>query len=101
MWSWMWALVRAARHPGGTGARVALPRHSYARLCLPPGPWRAGAAVAITSNNWSDVVVWSPWTSMPNCYKEFVCVENAQYEMVKLGPGEFWRSQAEWTVKDL
>lgn len=61
-----------------------------------------GASVAITSNKWSDVVVWSPWTSMPNCYKEFVCVENAQTSSpVELGPGEFWRAQMEMVIKDL
>ena len=61
-----------------------------------------GAAVAITSNNWSDVVVWSPWTSMEACYKEFVCVENAQFSTpVVLKPGEFWRAQMEIAVKDL
>lgn len=61
-----------------------------------------GAAVAITSNNWNDVVVWSPWTAMPNCYKEFICVENAQFSNpIVLKPGEFWRSQMEMCVKDL
>ena len=72
---------------------------------LPPptvAPPSAGAAVAMTSNQWSDVVVWSPWTSMPDCYRSFVCVEHAQFsDPVKLAPGEFWRSQAEWAVKDL
>lgn len=28
-----------------------------------------GAAVTITSNRWDDVVVWSPWTAMPDCYR--------------------------------
>ena len=37
----------------------------------PPPPATAGAAVAITSNQWSDVVVWSPWTAMPDCYRNF------------------------------
>ena len=60
-----------------------------------------GAAVAITSNKWSDVVVWSPWTSMEACYKEFCCVENAQTAPVELKPKEFWRAQAEFVVKDL
>eukprot|EP00887_Chlorella_sp_A99_P002215 scaffold21.g2215.t1 len=61
-----------------------------------------GAAVAITSNRWSDVVVWSPWDAMPDFYRSFVCVENAQFsEPVSLAPGEFWRSQCEWTVIDL
>lgn len=61
-----------------------------------------GAAVAITSNRWDDVVVWSPWTSMEACYKEFCCVENAQFSSpVELKPGEFWRAQMEMTVRDL
>ncbi|PSC73327.1 glucose-6-phosphate 1-epimerase [Micractinium conductrix] len=61
-----------------------------------------GAAVAITSNHLNDVVVWSPWTAMPDFYKHFVCVENAQFSSpVALAPGEFWRSQCEWAVRDL
>lgn len=61
-----------------------------------------GAAVALTSNNWSDVVVWSPWTAMPNCYNEFVCVENAQFSSpIVLKPGEFWRAQMEMSVVDI
>jgi glucose-6-phosphate 1-epimerase len=61
-----------------------------------------GAAVAITSNNWGDVVVWSPWTSMEACYKEFCCVENAQFSTpIVLKAGEFWRAQAEFAVVDL
>lgn len=56
----------------------------------------------MTSNKWSDVVVWSPWEAMPDCYRSFVCVENAQFSSpVRLAPGEFWRSQAEWAVIDL
>ena len=97
---------------GGAWPRpaVATALRSAAFCAAPPIPtaafplWsvRAGAAVAITSNNFNDVVVWSPWTSMPDCYRNFVCVENAQFSSaVKLGPGEFWRSQAEWGVKDL
>jgi D-hexose-6-phosphate mutarotase len=39
---------------------------------------------------------------MESCYKEFVCVENAQFSApVVLQPGEFWRAQMEMTVKDL
>jgi glucose-6-phosphate 1-epimerase len=60
-----------------------------------------GAAVAITSNKWSDVVVWSPWTSMEACYKEFCCVENAQVAPVELKPNQDWRAQAEFVVRDL
>jgi glucose-6-phosphate 1-epimerase len=61
-----------------------------------------GAGVAITSSNWNDVVVWSPWTSMPDCYKSFVCVENAQFSSAPVvKPGESWRGQTEFSVKDL
>jgi hypothetical protein len=27
---------------------------------------------------WKDAVTWSPYKTMESCYKEFVCVENAQ-----------------------
>lgn len=61
-----------------------------------------GAAVAISSNNWGDVVVWSPWTAMPDCYKEFVCVENAQFSSAPtVQPGDSWRAQMEMNVNDL
>lgn len=61
-----------------------------------------GAAVAITSENWNDVVVWSPWTAMEACYKEFACVENAQFsEPVVLKPGESWRAQTEMNIVNL
>jgi len=61
-----------------------------------------GAAVSIDSKEWSDVVVWTPWTAMPDCYKEFVCVENAQFsKAISLSPGESWRSQTTMKIVDL
>ena len=61
-----------------------------------------GAAVAITSSTWSEVVVWSPWTSMEACYKEFVCVENAAFGKPQhVAPGGDWRAQTEFSIKDL
>jgi glucose-6-phosphate 1-epimerase len=61
-----------------------------------------GAAISIDSKNWSDTVVWSPWTAMPDCYKEFVCVENAQFsEPIVLKPGESWRAETEMKIVDL
>lgn len=58
--------------------------------------------MGITSNRWSDVVVWSPWDAMPDAYRHFVCVESAQFGApVQLGPGEFWRAQMEMAVVDL
>eukprot|EP00208_Stichococcus_sp_RCC1054_P003283 CAMPEP_0206138546 /NCGR_PEP_ID=MMETSP1473-20131121/3398_1 /ASSEMBLY_ACC=CAM_ASM_001109 /TAXON_ID=1461547 /ORGANISM="Stichococcus sp, Strain RCC1054" /LENGTH=342 /DNA_ID=CAMNT_0053532011 /DNA_START=90 /DNA_END=1118 /DNA_ORIENTATION=- len=59
-----------------------------------------GAAVAVTSSEWSDVVVWTPWTDM-DCYKSFACVENAKYKPVLLQPGQDWRAQTTHAVKDL
>ena len=38
---------------------------------------RGGNSVKITGAGWKDAVVWTPWTDMEACYKEFVCVENA------------------------
>jgi glucose-6-phosphate 1-epimerase len=60
-----------------------------------------GAAVSIDSTNWNDTVVWSPWTAMEECYKEFCCVENAQFEPVTLKPGETWRGTTTMRVVDL
>lgn len=61
-----------------------------------------GAAIAIASSHWSDVVVWNPWTAMEDCYKEFCCVENASFSNpVIVRPGESWRAQTEMSIKDL
>jgi glucose-6-phosphate 1-epimerase len=62
----------------------------------------AGAAVAINSANWGDVVVWNPWTAMPDCYEHFVCVENVQFSSpVTVPPGESWVATSDFSVKDL
>ena len=46
-----------------------------AKLSLAVG---GGNDVSISnSGGWKDAVVWSPWTDMEACYKEFVCVEPA------------------------
>jgi len=42
-------------------------------------------SVSIGSSGWTDAVVWSPWTDM-DCYKEFVCVENAVVESPAVVP---------------
>ena len=61
-----------------------------------------GAGVQIQNENWSDCVVWNPWTSMEACYKEFVCVENAKTaQKVRVGPNESWRARADFAVVDL
>ena len=62
----------------------------------------AGAAVQITSTGWTDCVVWNPHLTMKECYKEFVCVENAQFgEAVTVKPGENWRATTVMDVIDL
>ena len=50
-----------------------------------------GNEVKITGRGWPDAVVWTPWTDMEACYKEFVCVENAvAAEEVVVAPGDTW-----------
>mmetsp|Transcript_13110 Transcript_13110/g.31600 ORF Transcript_13110/g.31600 Transcript_13110/m.31600 type:complete len:306 (+) Transcript_13110:62-979(+) len=51
-----------------------------------------GKTVSISSaGGWKDAVVWSPWTDMEACYKEFVCVENAACAApVVVAPGASW-----------
>ncbi|KAK9916481.1 hypothetical protein WJX75_003210 [Coccomyxa subellipsoidea] len=61
-----------------------------------------GAAVAISSSGWEDVVVWSPWTAMPDCYKKFCCVENAKFGTpATVQPGDSWRGTQDFAVIDL
>lgn len=61
-----------------------------------------GAAVAIDSTGWEDIVVWNPHLTMPACHEKFVCVENAQTsKSVTLQPGEDWRATTTMYVKDL
>ena len=53
-----------------------------------------GNSVSISSaGGWKDAVVWSPWTDMEACYKEFVCVENAACaEPVTVEAGGVWEA---------
>ncbi|DBB06452.1 TPA: hypothetical protein ACH3X1_012008 [Trebouxia sp. C0004] len=61
-----------------------------------------GAAVSISSSGWEDVVVWSPWEAMKECYQKFACVENAKFNSpAVVQPGESWRAQQEFAVIDL
>lgn len=56
----------------------------------------------ITTTGWSDCVVWNPHETMEDCYKEFVCVENAQSgKAVTVKPGENWRATTSMDVIDL
>ena len=58
-----------------------------------------GKAVRIAAAGWPDAVVWSPWTDMAACYKEFVCVENAAVgQPVVVAPGATWSGSMELTA---
>ncbi|XP_065851593.1 putative glucose-6-phosphate 1-epimerase [Euphorbia lathyris] len=49
-----------------------------------------GDVITIKNSNWSDTVLWNPHLQMEACYKDFVCVENAQIGDVKLEPDQSW-----------
>ncbi|GAX79977.1 hypothetical protein CEUSTIGMA_g7416.t1 [Chlamydomonas eustigma] len=61
-----------------------------------------GAAVAIDTEGWEDVVTWNPWTTMESCYKNFVCVENAKFgKPATVQPGDTWKAAANFSVVDV
>lgn len=49
-----------------------------------------GKQLSISSKGWKDAVIWNPYLTMEACYKDFVCVENAQIENVTLEAGNSW-----------
>lgn len=52
-----------------------------------------GKSVSISnSGGWKDAVVWSPWTDMEACYKEFVCVEPAVCGATTVKAGGEWEA---------
>ena len=61
-----------------------------------------GAAVALSTHGWRDTVVWNPWTSVPDFYRRFVCVESAVAAVpIRLDPGSGWRGRLDIFVRDL
>lgn len=61
-----------------------------------------GAAVAIDSSGWKDIVVWNPDQTMPTMYEKFCCVENAVAKTpVKVAPGGVWEGKQEFYIVDL
>lgn len=60
-----------------------------------------GAAVAIAFEGWKDVVCWTPWTSMPACYENFVCVENASFNPILVPAGSSWLGTTNFQVVDI
>ena len=99
-----WSLTSAQVQRRSMRARVQLvSAHALVIECIPVPSYitgYAGAAVAIDAKGWPDVVVWSPWTSM-DCYKHFVCVENASFKPITVEPGNSWRAQTEMDIVDL
>ncbi|KAJ0971668.1 hypothetical protein J5N97_019627 [Dioscorea zingiberensis] len=49
-----------------------------------------GDILTIQNMNWPDAVLWNPHLQMESCYKDFVCVENAQIGKVHLEPEQSW-----------
>lgn len=61
-----------------------------------------GAAISLASTGWTDCVLWNPHMTMESCYKEFVCVENAQFSRpVTLQPGSDWLATVNMSVIDI
>lgn len=58
-----------------------------------------GDLVTIKSKNWSDAVLWNPHLQMEACYKDFVCVENAQIGAVQLEPEQSWVAEQQISAK--
>ncbi|KAL6224620.1 hypothetical protein ACLB2K_003475 [Fragaria x ananassa] len=57
-----------------------------------------GDIISIKNTNWSDAVLWNPYLTMEACYKDFVCVENAQIGNVQLEPGNTWTATQQLSI---
>uniref|UniRef100_A0A6M2EIY4 glucose-6-phosphate 1-epimerase n=1 Tax=Populus davidiana TaxID=266767 RepID=A0A6M2EIY4_9ROSI len=57
-----------------------------------------GDVITIKNTNWSDAVLWNPHLQMEACYKDFVCVENAQIGNVQLEPQQSWTAKQHLSV---
>ncbi|KAK1439154.1 hypothetical protein QVD17_04969 [Tagetes erecta] len=57
-----------------------------------------GDVISIKSTNWPDAVLWNPHLTMEACYKDFVCVENAQIGNVDLEPEKSWVATQQLSV---
>jgi len=60
-----------------------------------------GAAVAMSSSNWRDVVCWNPHMEMPDFYEKFVCVENANFYPQTVEAGQSWIGETDYTIKNV
>nr|XP_043606045.1 putative glucose-6-phosphate 1-epimerase [Erigeron canadensis] len=57
-----------------------------------------GDTISIKNTNWPDAVLWNPHLTMEACYKDFVCVENAQIGNVALEPEKSWVATQQLSV---
>ncbi|KAI3665451.1 hypothetical protein L6452_44078 [Arctium lappa] len=57
-----------------------------------------GDIISIKNTNWPDAVLWNPHLTMEACYKDFVCVENAQIGNVELEPEKPWVATQQLSV---
>lgn len=57
-----------------------------------------GDVISIKNTNWPDAVLWNPHLTMEACYKDFVCVENAQIGNVDLEPEKSWVATQQLSV---
>lgn len=57
-----------------------------------------GDVITIKNTNWSDTVLWNPHLQMEACYKDFVCVENAQIGNVQLEPQQSWTAKQHLSI---
>ncbi|KAH7685976.1 Aldose 1-/Glucose-6-phosphate 1-epimerase protein [Dioscorea alata] len=57
-----------------------------------------GDIINIQNKNWSDAVLWNPHLQMESCYKDFVCVENAQIGKVQLEPEQSWVAEQHLSI---
>ena len=51
-----------------------------------------------SSKAWTEAVVWTPWTDMEACYKEFACVESAAVTPVVVPAGGKWMATTTLSV---
>ncbi|KAF6166681.1 hypothetical protein GIB67_005543, partial [Kingdonia uniflora] len=57
-----------------------------------------GDIISIKNTNWTDAVLWNPHLTMEACYKDFVCVENAQIGEVRLDPEQSWTAEQHLSI---
>ncbi|XP_011623716.1 putative glucose-6-phosphate 1-epimerase isoform X1 [Amborella trichopoda] len=59
-----------------------------------------GDIISIRNQNWTDAVLWNPYTQMESCYRDFVCVENAKIGQVTLESGQSWTAKQDINLNE-